>query len=166
MGFTAVEGLPMGTRCGTIDPGVLIYLMNRHCMDARALENLIYNESGLLGVSQISSDMRTLLESQDPRGKEAVDLFVYRVGRELGSLTAALGGLDGIVFTGGIGENAAVIRARVCDDAAWLGLELDDGANESGGPRISEEGSRISAWVIPTNEELMIAIHTKQLLKI
>ncbi len=166
MGFTVVEGLPMGTRCGTIDPGVLIYLMDRHGMDARALENLMYNESGLLGVSQISSDMRTLLESQDPHAKEAVDLFVYRISRELGSLAAALGGLDGIVFTGGIGENAAVIRARVCDDAAWLGLELDDGANESGGPRISKEGSRISAWVIPTNEELMIAMHTKQLLKI
>lgn len=166
MGFTVVEGLPMGTRCGTIDPGVLIYLMDRHGMDARALENLMYNESGLVGVSQISSDMRTLLESQDPHAKEAVDLFVYRISRELGSLAAALGGLDGIVFTGGIGENAAIIRARVCRDAAWLGVELDDGANESGGPRISKEGSRISAWVIPTNEELMIAMHTKQLLKI
>jgi acetate kinase len=166
MGFTAVDGLPMGTRCGAIDPGVLIYLMDRYGMDARALETLMYNESGLLGVSGVSSDTRILLESQDPYAKEAVDLFVYRISRELGSLTAALGGLDGIVFTAGIGENAAVIRARVCRDAAWLGVELDDGANESGGPRISKEGSRISAWVIPTNEELMIAMHTKQLLKI
>ena len=164
MGFTAVEGLPMGTRCGTIDPGVLIYLMDRHGFDAPALENLMYNESGLLGVSQISSDMRTLLASQDPYAKEAVDLFVYRISRELGSLAAALGGLDGIVFTAGIGENAALIRARVCDEAAWLGIELDEEANDSGGPRISKEGSRISAWVIPTNEELMIAMHTKQLL--
>lgn len=164
MGFTAVDGLPMGTRCGAIDPGVLVYLMERYGMDASALENLMYNESGLLGVSQISSDMRTLLESQDLYAKEAVDLFVYRISREIGSLAAALGGLDGIVFTAGIGENAAVIRARVCRDVAWLGVELDDGANESGGPRISKEGSRISAWVIPTNEELMIAMHTKQLL--
>jgi acetate kinase len=124
----------------------------------------MYNESGLLGVSQISSDMRTLLASQDPYAKEAVDLFVHRISRELGSLAAALGGLDGIVFTAGIGENAALIRARVCDEAAWLGIELDEEANESGGPRISKEGSRISAWVIPTNEELMIAMHTKQIL--
>lgn len=164
MGFTAVDGLPMGTRCGAIDPGVLVYLMDRYGMDAQALENLMYNDSGLLGVSQISSDMRTLLESQDPNAREAVDLFVYRISRELGSLAAALGGLDGIVFTAGIGENSAVIRARVCRDAAWLGVELDDGSNESGGPRISYEGGRISAWVIPTNEELMIAMHTKQLL--
>jgi acetate kinase len=164
MGFTAVGGLPMGTRCGAIDPGILLYLMSRHGMDAHSIENLIYNQSGLLGVSGISSDMRTLLASKDPRAQEAVDLFVYRIGRELGSLVAALGGLDGIVFTGGIGENSDVIRARVCRDAAWLGLDFDGKANETGGPQISKENSRISAWVIPTNEELMIATHTKQML--
>ena len=164
MGFTAVGGLPMGTRCGAIDPGILLYLMDQHGMDARALENLIYKESGLLGVSGISSDMRTLLASQDPHAKEAVDMFVYRISRELGSLVAALGGLDGIVFTGGIGENSDVIRARVCRDASWLGVELDEAANGARGPRISKRNSRISAWVIPTNEELMIAMHTKQLL--
>lgn len=164
MGFTAVGGLPMGTRCGAIDPGILLYLMDQHGMDARALENLIYKQSGLLGVSGISSDMRTLLASRDPHAKEAVDMFVYRIGRELGSLVAALGGLDGIVFTGGIGENADIIRARVCRDASWLGVEFDEAANGARGPRISKKNSRISAWVIPTNEELMIAMHTKQLL--
>jgi acetate kinase len=154
----------MGTRCGALDPGVLIYLMDRHGLDARALEKLLYQESGLLGVSGISSDMRTLLTSPDPRAAEALDLFVYRIGRELGSLTAALGGLDALVFTGGIGENAAAVRARVCRDAAWLGLELDEAANEAGGPRISRPESRVAAWVIPTNEELMIAQHTRRLL--
>jgi acetate kinase len=164
MGFTAADGLVMGTRCGALDPGVMPYLMDRHGMNARALEKLIYNESGLLGLSGISSDMRTLLGSPDPRAAEALDLFVYRIGRELGSLTAALGGLDALVFTGGIGENAAAIRARVCRDAAWLGLELDTAANDSRGPRISRAASRVSAWVIPTNEELMIAQHTRRLL--
>jgi acetate kinase len=164
MSFTAVDGLPMGTRCGALDPGVLLYLMDRHGMDARALEQLIYQESGLLGVSGISSDMRTLLASSDPRAAEALDLFVYRIGRELGSLAAALGGLDALVFTGGIGENAAKIRARVCRDAAWLGLEFDEAANDAGGPRISRVASRVSAWVVPTNEELMIAQHTRRLL--
>jgi acetate kinase len=164
MSFTAVDGLPMGTRCGTLDPGVLLYLMDRHNLDARALEKLLYQESGLLGVSGISSDMRTLLTSPDPRAAEAVDLFVYCIGRELGSLAGALGGLDALVFTGGIGENAATIRARVCRDAAWLGLELDAAANDAHGPRISRAESRVSAWVIPTNEELMIAQHTRRLL--
>jgi acetate kinase len=164
MGFTAVDGLPMGTRCGALDPGVLLYLMDRHGLDARALEKLIYQQSGLLGVSGISSDMRTLLASPDPRAAEALDLFVYRIGRELGSLTAALGGLDALVFTGGIGENAAAIRARACRGAAWLGLDLDEAANDAGGPRISLPGSRVSAWVVPTNEELMIAQHTRRLL--
>jgi acetate kinase len=164
MGFTAVDGLPMGTRCGALDPGVLLYLMDHHGMDARALEKLIYQQSGLLGVSGISSDMRTLLASSDPRAAEAINLFLYRLGRELGSLTAALGGLDALVFTGGIGENAAAIRAQVCRDAAWLGLELDAAANDAGGPRLSRAGSRVTAWVIPTNEELMIAQHTQRLL--
>ena len=163
MGFTAVEGLPMGTRCGSIDPGVILYLMDQRGMDARAVEKLIYQQSGLLGVSGVSSDMRTLLKSAEPRAKLAVDLFVYRVARELGSLAAALAGVDALVFTGGIGENAAEIRARVCRDAAWLGLELDAAGNDRGGPRISAAGSRVAAWVIPTNEELVIATQTRSL---
>ena len=129
MGFTALDGLPMGTRCGAIDPGVLLYLLEHEGMDARALEKLLYHESGLLGVSGISSDMRALLASRDAHAAEAVDLFVYRIVRELGSLAAALGGLDALVFTAGIGENAPAIRARVCRAAAWLGIELDDSAN-------------------------------------
>src|SRR5262249_20423162 len=137
MGFTAVEGLPMGTRSGSLDPGVTLHLMDHHGMDARAIEKLLYNESGMLGVSGISSDMRTLLASSDPRAKLAIDLYCYRIRRELGSLVAALGGLDAIVFTGGIGENAAAIRERVCRDAAWLGVEFDPDANAAGGPRIS-----------------------------
>jgi acetate kinase len=164
LGFTAVEGLMMGTRCGTLDPGVMLYLMDECGMNTRALENLIYKESGLLGVSGISSDMRTLLESPDPKAAEAVELFVYRITRELGSLASALGGLDALVFTGGIGENAAPIRERVCRAAQWLGLEFDGSANPRGGPCISREGSRVRAWVIPTDEELMIALHTRQAL--
>jgi len=164
LGFTTVEGLMMGTRCGTLDPGVMLYLMDECGMNTRELEKLIYKESGLLGVSGISSDMRTLLESTDPRAAEAVELFVYRITRELGSLAAALGGLDALVFTGGIGENAAPIRERVCRAAQWLGLEFDEKANAVGGPRISREGSRVRAWVIPTDEELMIALHTRKVL--
>ena len=164
MGFTALEGLPMGTRSGAIDPGVLLYLMQQRGMTAGAVEHLLYQESGLLGVSGISSDMRTLLASPRPQAAEAVELFVYRVGRELGSLAAALGGLDALVFTGGIGEHAAAIRARVCRSAAWLGLEFDEAANDAGGPRISRLESRVTAWVIPNNEELLIARHTRRLL--
>jgi acetate kinase len=164
MGFTAVEGLPMGTRCGALDPGVILYLMDERGMNTRAVTDLLYKQSGLLGVSGISSDMRALLESDDPRAKLAIDLYVYRIGRELGSLAAALGGLDAIVFTAGIGENSAVIRERVCRDAAWLGVEIDRAANEKGGPRISAATSRVPAWVIPTNEELMIARHTQRVL--
>jgi len=163
MGFTAVDGLPMGTRCGTIDPGVMLYLMDELEMDARAIEKLIYQQSGLLGVSGISSDMRTLLSSDAPRARLAVDLFVYRVGRELGSLAAALGGLDALVFTGGIGEHAVPIRERVLQNAGWLGLTLDPAANAAGGPRISAGVGRVPAYVIPTNEELMIARHTRRL---
>jgi len=164
MGFTAADGLPMGTRCGSLDPGVMLYLMDELRMDARAIEKLIYQQSGLLGVSGISSDMRTLEASPDPAAKAAIDLFVYRVGRELGSLAAALGGLDAIVFTAGIGENSLRLRERVCADAAWLGVELDRAANASGGPRVSTAASRVAAWVIPTNEELMIARHTRRVL--
>jgi len=161
MGFTAVDGLPMGTRCGSIDPGVILYLMDQRGMDVRAIEKLVYSQSGLLGVSGISSDMRALLASADPRARTAIDLYAYRIRRELGSLAAALGGLDAIVFTAGIGEHAAPIRQRVCEDAAWLGVELDAAANTKGGPRISTAASRVQAWVVPTNEELMIARHTR-----
>ena len=160
MGFTAVDGLPMGTRCGNLDPGVMLYLMDELGMDTRAIEKLIYQQSGLLGVSGISSDMRTLETSADPAAKSAIDLFVYRIGRELGSLAAALGGVDAIVFTAGIGENSRSLRERVCRDAAWLGVELDAAANDGNGPRITTAASRVPAWVIPTNEELMIARHT------
>ena len=164
MGFTAADGLVMGTRCGSIDPGALLYLMDQRGMDARAIEKLIYQQSGLLGVSGVSSDMRALLESKEPRSKLAVDLFTYRIGRELGSLAAALGGLDALVFTGGIGERAVAIRERVCRDAGWLGIELDAAANKTDGPRISTAASRVPAWVMPTNEELMIARHTRRLI--
>jgi acetate kinase len=164
MGFTAVDGLPMGTRSGALDPGVILYLMDQRGMDARAIEKLIYNQSGLLGVSGISSDMRALLASKEPRARLAVELFLYRIRRELGSLAAALGGLDAIVFTAGIGENAPEIRSRVCRDAAWLGVEIDEAANAAGRECISTGSSRVSTWVIPTNEELMIARHTRRLL--
>ncbi len=160
MGFSALEGLPMGTRCGSLDPGVLLWLMDQKHMDARAIEDLLYHRSGLLGMSGLSGDMRALLASDAPGARAAVDQFVYRIGRELGSLAAALGGLDALVFTAGIGEHAAPVRARVCRGAAWLGLKLDQGANAAGGPRISRAASRVSAWVIPTDEELMIARHT------
>jgi acetate kinase len=165
MGFTAVDGLPMGTRCGTLDPGVLLYLMDQRGMDARAIERLIYDESGLLGVSGVSSDMRTLLASESPSARLAVDLYCYRIKREIGSLAAALDGLDAIVFTAGIGEHAAPIRERVLRDAAWLGVTLDAAANASAGPRISAPDSRVRAFVIPTNEELMIARHTLRSLR-
>ena len=163
MGFTAAAGLPMGTRSGDLDPGVVLYLMDELAMDARAIEKLIYQEAGLLGVSGISSDMRTLLASADPNAKAAIDLYVYRIGRELGSLAAALGGLDAIVFTAGIGENSAALRERICCDAAWLGVTLDPDANGRAreATRISAPDSCVAAWVIPTDEELMIARHTR-----
>ena len=164
MSFTPADGLVMGTRVGSLDPGAVLYLMTQHGMDAGDLERLIYHESGLLGVSGISGDMRRLLASDDPHAAEAIDLFVYRIGREIGSLAAALGGLDTLVFTGGIGENAAAVRARVCRGADWLGVALDDDANASGGPRISRAVSGVAVWVLPTNEELMIAEHTRQVL--
>ena len=131
---------------------------------ADTIEKLIYGQSGLLGVSGISSDMRTLEASQDPRARFAIDLFVYRIGRELGALAATLGGLDALVFTAGIGEHSRLIRECVCRGAAWLGMELDPTANAQGGPCISAPGSRVSAWVIPTNEEVMIARHTQRVL--
>ena len=165
MGFSSIEGLPMGTRCGSIDPGVLLYLMDSRGMDARAIEKLLYTQSGLLGVSGVSSDMRTLLASEDSRAELAIELFVYRIRREVGSLIAALGGINALVFTGGIGENAAPIRERVCEALAWLGVELDANANDQAGPCISTVGSKLKAYVIPTNEELMIARHTRRILQ-
>lgn len=164
MGFTPADGLMMGTRTGALDPGVILYFLQHEGMDAAAIEKLIYEQSGLLGVSGLSGDMRTLLASDLAAAKEAVDLFVYRVGRELGSLVAALGGLDAIVFTGGIGEHAAAIRARACRDARWLGIDLDEAANNAAAPRISRPNSRTSAWVVPTDENLMVARHTRRLL--
>jgi acetate kinase len=164
MGFTALDGLPMGTRTGALDPGVILYLLSQEKMDTKAVEKLLYERSGLLGVSGISSDMRALLASSAPAAREAVDLFVYRIGRELGSLAAALGGLDALVFTAGIGEHAAEIRARVCQDAKWLGVALDPDANARGGPRITRVGAAVSAWVVPTDENLMIARHTRALI--
>ena len=164
MGFTALDGLAMGTRCGAIDPGVVLYLMDQRRLDHRALEKLLYQESGLLGLSGVSSDMRELLASAEPRARLAIDVYVYRIRRELGSLAGALGGLDAVVFTAGVGQNAAAIRERVCRDGAWLGIDLDAAANAAGRPRISAPGSRVNAWVIPTDEELMIGRHTRRLL--
>jgi acetate kinase len=164
MGFTAVEGLMMGTRTGSLDPGVMLYLMDHAKMDAKALTNLIYKESGLLGVSGISHDMRELLASDRPEAMEAVELFCYRINREIGALAAACGGLDAIVFTGGIGENAAPVRERVCLAAAWLGVKLDSAANARGACRISAVDSRVDVLVLPTNEEWMIARHAAELI--
>ncbi len=164
MGFTALDGLPMGTRSGSVDAGVLIWLMDQRGMDARAIEKMLYHQSGLLGVSGVSSDMRTLLASDEPRARLAVDLFVYRIQREVGSLAAALGGLDALVFTAGIGENSAEVRRRVVAGLGWLGMALDDAANEAGAPCIGTADSRCPVWVIPTDEELMIARQTLALL--
>lgn len=166
MGFTAVDGLMMGTRCGSIDPGVILYLMDQHGLDVRGVEDLIYRRSGLLGVSGISSDMRTLRTSAAPEAAEAIALFVYRIVREIGSLAAALGGLDALVFTAGIGENDAKTRREVAEGCAWLGLALDPSRNVAGAGRVSADGSRVQAWVVPTNEELMIARHTADVLKL
>ncbi len=164
MGFTAVDGLMMGTRTGNLDPGVLLYLMDYRKMDAKALTRLLYKESGLLGVSGISQDMRILLESPAPEAREAVELFCYRVVREIGSLAAALGGLDALVFTGGIGEHGAPVRESVCARLGWLGIELDAVANAANAAKISATGSKIDVCVIPTNEEWIIARHTAGLI--
>jgi acetate kinase len=163
MGFSTLDGLVMGTRPGAIDPGALLHLL-RDGMTREELERLLYHESGVKGVSGLTADMKTLLESADPKPKLAIDLYCYRIARELGSLAAALGGLDALVFTGGVGENATAIRARVCADAAWLGLQLDDEANRRGGPRISTAASPVAAWIVPTDEELTIARHTQRVL--
>jgi acetate kinase len=163
MGFTGLDGLPMGSRCGQIDPGVLIHLMRQHGLSLDQVEDLLYHHSGLKGLSGVSNDMRDLLESDHSDARLAIDYFVDRIGRELGSLAAVLGGLDALVFTAGIGEHAAEIRARVCRNASWLGVALDEEANRRGETRISREGRHPSVWVIPTDEERMIAEHTLRL---
>jgi acetate kinase len=160
MGFTALDGLPMGTRCGQLDPGVVLYLLGEKGWSVKDVERLLYRDAGLRGLSGISNDVRDLLASDAPGARRALDYFVYRVGRELGSLAGALGGLDGLVLTAGIGENSPEIRSRIGDRAAWLGVRLDATANGAGGPRISAADSRVSVWVIPTDEERMIAEHT------
>ena len=165
MGLTPLDGLVMGTRPGGLDPGVLLYLMRERCMDADAIADLLYHRSGLLGVSGLSHDMRILLSSREPAAAEAVDLFVYRAVSMVGALAAELGGLDALVFTAGIGEHAAIIRKRICDALAWIGLEIDQTANAKHGPCISARSSHCSAWVIPTNEELMIARHVSRLVR-
>jgi len=168
MGFTALDGLMMGTRCGSLDPGVVLHLISGLGLGAQAVEKMLYEQSGLLGVSGISGDMRTLEASDAPEARQAIELYAYRVTQQLGSLAASLGGLQALVFTAGIGENSALVRQRVCRDAAWLGVALDDDANQAGGPGarcISTPGSRVAAWVVPTNEELMIARHTQAVLQ-
>jgi acetate kinase len=159
-GFTALEGLPMGTRCGTLDPGLIIYLARERGMSLGDIETMLYKQSGLLGISGVSNDARVLLASDEPDARLALDYFVYRVSRELGSLAAALGGLDAIVFTAGIGENSPELRARILRQAGWLGVSFDERANASGASIISNRESRVVVCVIPTNEELMIAEHT------
>ena len=164
LGFTALDGLCMGTRPGALDPGVVLYLFQSLGLSAKEVENLLYKKSGLLGLSGHSNDMRDLLGKNEPKARLAVDYFVLRAAKEIGALTAVLGGLDGLVFTAGIGENSEEIRRRICESCTWLGVELDEAANARRGPRISSAQSRVSAWVIPTNEELMIARHTGALL--
>jgi acetate kinase len=160
MGFTALDGLPMGTRCGQLDPGVVLYLLSEKGWSVNQVERLLYQEAGLRGLSGVSNDVRDLLGSDTPAARLALDYFVYRIGREIGALAGAMGGIDGVVLTAGIGENSPEMRARICARAEWLGVRLDPTANRAGGPRISATGCRVSAWVIPTDEELMIAEHT------
>jgi acetate kinase len=164
MGFTAMDGLCMGTRPGALDPGVVLFLFQNLGLTMHQVEEILYKKSGLLGISGISNDMRDLLGRNEPEARLAVDYFVYRATKEIGALAAVLGGLDALVFTAGIGENSAVIRKRISEASAWLGIEFDDAANNGRGPRISKPPSKVSVWVIPTNEELMIARHTSSLL--
>ncbi|WP_276200144.1 acetate/propionate family kinase [Chelatococcus sp. XZ-Ab1] len=160
MGFSTLDGIPMATRCGALDPGVLLHLMGQKAMPLAAVEDLLYHRSGLLGVSGISPDSRVLLDSRDVRAEEAITLFCFRIAGEIARLAVTLGGLDGVVFTAGIGENQPRIRAEVCARLGWLGLTLDAGANAANAPRISTEDSRIAAYVIPTDEEQVIADET------
>ena len=163
MGFTALDGLPMGTRCGELDPGAVLHLIREKGMTPQAVEDLLYRRSGLLGLSGVSSDFRDLLSSSDARAKFAVEVFCYRVSRHIGSLAAALAGLDGLVFTAGVGENAAPVRSAICRACGWLGVTLDDEANARNARRISDPGSRIAVYVIPTDENVMIARHARGL---
>jgi len=164
LGFTALDGLCMGTRPGSVDPGVILYLFQQLELSAKEVEAILYKKSGLLGISGLSNDMRDLLKSEEPSARLAVDYFVYRAAKEIGALAAVLGGVDALVFTAGIGENSPEIRRRICEASAWLGIELDPQANTGNAARISGPVSRVSAWMIPTNEELMIARHTGRLL--
>ncbi|HAF43286.1 MAG TPA: acetate kinase [Sphingobium sp.] len=160
MGFTALDGLMMGTRCGSIDPGVVLHLQTQLGMSPAEVEDLFYKKSGLLGVSGISSDMRTLAASKAPEAAEAIELFAWRVAREIAALAASLGGIDGLIFTAGIGENDADIRSRICRRLAWLGVQIDELANAGNAPRISMPDSPVAVLVIPTDEERMIALHS------
>jgi acetate kinase len=164
LGFTALDGLCMGTRPGALDPGVVLYLFQNLGLTAKEVETMLYKQSGLLGISGISNDMRDLLGRSEPEARLAVDYFVYRAAKEIGALTAVLGGIDALVFTAGIGENSPEIRRRICEASSWLGVDVDAQANASGAARISTAQSKVSAWVVPTNEELMIARHTWSLL--
>ena len=164
MGFTALEGLCMGTRPGSLDPGAILYLFQGLGLTAREVETLLYKKSGLLGISGISNDMRDLEASDSPAAKLAIDFFVYRAAQEIGAMAASLGGIDALVFTAGIGEKSRHIRKRICEATAWMGIELDAAANDRADSCITKQGSRVSAWVVPTNEELMIARHTVALL--
>ena len=164
LGFTALDGLCMGTRPGALDPGVVLYLFQALGLSVKEVETILYKKSGLIGISGISNDMRSLLASNEPAARLALDYFVYRAAKEIAAMTAALGGIDGLVFTAGIGENSPEIRKRICVASAWLGVELDEDANARKAPRITSQASKVPAWVIPTNEELMIARHTGALL--
>jgi acetate kinase len=164
LGFTALDGLCMGTRAGALDPGVVLYLYQGLGLSAKDIETMLYKKSGLLGISGVTPDMRELLAADEPEAHLAIDYFVYRAAKEIGSLAAVLGGVDGLVFTGGIGENSPAIRKRICEASSWLGVVLDSEANSKNVPRISTHASEVSTWVIPTNEELMIARHTGALL--
>ena len=165
-GLTALDGLCMGTRPGSLDPGIVLYLFQVLGRSASEVEELLYEKSGLAGISGISGDVRVLLASKDPRARLALDYFVYQAAKEFGALASVLGGVDALVFTGGIGENSAEMRARICERCAWLGVALDGEANRKHGPRISKPGSRVSAWVIRTDEERMIARHMGTLLNV
>lgn len=165
MSFSALDGVPMGTRCGVLDPGVLLFLMREDGLGVADLERLLYKESGLLGLSGVSNDLRDLHRSDDPQAAEAIDYFVYRIGQSIGALCAALGGLDALVFTAGVGENDAAVRARICADAAWLGVVIDPAANAAGARGISPQGHTPSVWVIPTDEEQMIARQTLRVVR-
>lgn len=161
MGFSTLDGIPMGTRSGSVDPGALIHLMREDGLDVDGLEELLYNRCGLLGLSDLSADMKALLDAETPGAKRALDIYTYRIAREVGSMAAALGGVDALSFTGGIGERAALVRAMILERCAWLGLSLDHGANDRHGPRISDCGP-VSAWVVPTAEEHVIARQTQR----